>query len=133
MNPAHMALETRLPGARRALALLLCINLFNYIDRYILAAVEPEIRDALFAPGDPNAMAKTGLLATAFLLGYMVTAPLFGWLADRTSRWLLAGLGVAVWSLASGASGLAGTFAILLATASSSAWAKQATDPPHRH
>lgn len=116
LNPAPMALESRLPGARRALALLLCVNLFNYIDRYILAAVEPEIRNALFAPGDPDAMAKTGLLATAFLVSYMVAAPFFGWLADRTSRWLLAGVGVAVWSLASGASGLAATFGILLTT-----------------
>lgn len=111
-----MSLETRLPGARRALALLLCINLFNYIDRYILAAVEPEIRKTFFAPTDPDAMAKTGMLATAFLVSYMVAAPLFGWLADRTSRWLLAGVGVAVWSLASGASGLAGSFVILLGT-----------------
>ena len=109
-------LETRLPGARRALALLLCINLFNYIDRYILAAMEPKIREAFFAPGDPDAMAKTGALATAFLVSYMVMAPLFGWVADRSSRWLLAGIGVAVWSLASGASGLAGSFGILLLT-----------------
>lgn len=111
-----MPLPTRLPGARRALALLLAINLFNYIDRYILAAMEPEIRKTLFAPGDPNAMAKTGMLATAFLFSYMIAAPFFGWLADRFSRWMLAGIGVAVWSLASGASGLAATFGILLCT-----------------
>jgi MFS family permease len=36
----------------------------------------------------------------------MVIAPLFGWLADRTSRWLLVGIGVVLWSLASGASGI---------------------------
>ena len=111
-----MALETRLPGARRALALLLAINLFNYIDRTILSAMEPEIRKAFFAPDDPQAMAKTGMLATAFLLSYMVAAPFFGWLADRFSRWVLAGIGVAVWSLASGASGLAATFTALLVT-----------------
>ena len=111
-----MPLESRLPGAGRALALLLAINLFNYIDRYILAAVEPEIRKAFFASGDPDAMAKTGMLATAFLVSYMVTAPVFGWLADRFSRWMLAGLGVAVWSLASGGSGLAATFGFLLLT-----------------
>jgi len=111
-----MSLETHLPGARRALALLLGINLFNYIDRYILAALEPEIRKALFAANDPDAMGKSGMLATAFLVSYMVVAPLFGWLADRSSRWMLAGIGVAVWSLASGASGLAGSFAILLMT-----------------
>jgi MFS family permease len=104
------------PGAWRALALLLGINLFNYIDRYILAAVEPEIRQSFFGGHDPQAMAKTGSLATAFLLSYMIIAPLFGWLADRTSRWLIVGLGVGLWSLASGASGLAATFGILLTT-----------------
>jgi len=111
-----MSLETRLPGARRALALLLAINLFNFIDRYILAALEPEIRKALFAADDPDAMGKTGLLATAFLVSYMVTAPIFGWLADRYPRWMLVGIGVALWSLASGASGLAATFVGLLIT-----------------
>ncbi len=79
-------------------------------------AVEPNIRAEFFAKDDPNAMAATGLLATAFLVSYMVAAPLFGFLADRMSRWLLIGIAVALWSLASGASGLAATFGILLAT-----------------
>jgi MFS transporter, Spinster family, sphingosine-1-phosphate transporter len=105
-----------LPGAWTALALLLGINLFNYIDRQILAAVEPEIRSTFFAPNDINAMAKTGSLATAFLFVYMFSAPLLGWLADRMSRWLLIGVCVILWSLASGASGLAATFAMLFAT-----------------
>jgi MFS family permease len=86
--------------------LLLAINLFNYIDRQVLAAVEPEIHQALFAPDDPDGSFKMGLLSTAFLITYMIIAPLFGWLADRTSRWLLVGIGVGVWSLASGASGV---------------------------
>ena len=105
-----------LPGAWSALVLLLTINLFNYIDRQVLAAVEPEIRATFFAPNDINAMAKTGSLATAFLFIYMFSAPLLGWLADRMSRWLLIGVSVILWSLASGASGLATTFAILFAT-----------------
>lgn len=108
--------EAPQPGARAALALLLGINLFNYIDRYILAAVEPEIRRTFFAPDDVNAKAKTGALATAFLLSYMLSAPIFGRLADRWSRWLLIGGGIAIWSLASGATGLAGSFTILLLT-----------------
>src|SRR6188508_3236548 len=94
--------STTVSGAYRALALLLAINLFNYIDRYILAAVEPLIADHFFKAGDETAMAKTGALATAFLVSYMVLAPLFGWLADRFSRWLLIAGGVALWSLASG-------------------------------
>src|SRR5438552_6910127 len=105
-------------SARLAVALLLSINLFNYIDRYVLAAVEPDVGAEFFSmkPDDPETLEKTGSLATAFLVSYMVTAPIFGWLADRMSRWILVAIGVAIWSLASGASGLAGTFAILLMT-----------------
>jgi MFS family permease len=110
----HFAVDERgpagpLPGARTALILLLAINLFNYIDRQVLAAVEPEIRRELLPPGqvpDDEARFKMGLLSTAFLLTYMFTAPLFGWLADRMSRWALVGIGVILWSLASGASGV---------------------------
>jgi MFS transporter, Spinster family, sphingosine-1-phosphate transporter len=104
------------PGSRSALILLLAINLFNYIDRYVLAGVEPEIRTHFFRADDPNAHALVGLLGTAFLVSYMVTAPIFGWLADRMSRWLIIGVSVTLWSLATAMTGLAGTFALLLIT-----------------
>lgn len=104
------------PGARTALALLLGINLFNYIDRYVLAAVEPDIRAAFFAPRDPNAMAMTGLLAPAFLVTYMISAPILGFLADRFSRWLIVGVCVILWSVATAASGFAVTFVALFIT-----------------
>jgi len=103
------------PGARPALALLLAINLFCYLDRYILAAIIPAIKHD-FLLNDPNANGKAGLLTTAFIIIYMITAPIFGWLADRYSRWMIIGISVALWSLASGATGLAGSFGILLAT-----------------
>jgi MFS family permease len=103
-------------AARTALGLLLAINLFNYIDRQVLAAVEPEIRSSFFAPSDVNAMTKTGLLGTAFLVTYMLSAPILGFLADRMSRWVIVGTAVMLWSLASGGSGLATTFGILFAT-----------------
>jgi len=32
-----------LPGARLALSLLILINLFNYLDRYVLASVLPKL------------------------------------------------------------------------------------------
>src|SRR5947209_7628846 len=104
------------PGARAALILLLSINLFNYIDRQVLAAVEPDIRATFFSNIDANAMAKTGLLGTAFLVTYMIVAPVLGFLADRFSRWIIIGSAVILWSLASGGSGLAATFGILFAT-----------------
>ena len=105
-----------LSGARSALFLLLAINLFNYIDRQVLAALEPDIRASFFAAGDVNAMTKTGLLGDAFFVTYMISAPILGLLADRFSRWIIVGSAVILWSLASGASGLAVTFAILFAT-----------------
>jgi MFS transporter, Spinster family, sphingosine-1-phosphate transporter len=108
------AVSTR--TARTALILLLSINLFNYIDRYVLAAVEPEIAKTFFGvhAKDAGNLERMGFLATAFLVSYMVIVPVFGWFADRMSRWLLIGISVAVWSFATGGSGLAGAFGVLL-------------------
>ena len=83
-------------GARTALFLLLAINLFNYIDRQILAALEPDIRATFFASDDVNAMTKTGLLGVAFFVTYMVSAPILGLLADRFSRWIIIGSAVII-------------------------------------
>ena len=104
------------PGAMSALGLLLAINLFNYVDRQVLAAVEPAIRATFFLPGDRNAMAVSGTLGSAFLITYMLSAPALGWLSDRFSRWIIIGCAVILWSLATAASGLAATFAMLFVT-----------------
>lgn len=98
-------------GTGWVLGLLLAINLVNYIDRYILAAVEDQIQRDF-----GSTEAQTGLLATAFLISYMCFAPLFGWLAARYSRWMLVGAGVLLWTIASGATGLATSLGIMLAT-----------------
>jgi MFS family permease len=101
-----------IPGRQLALGLLLAINLMNYVDRQVLAAVEDLIHKTF-----PKAtQAQMGYLPFAFLLSYMVLSPVFGMLGDRFSRWLLVGIGVILWSLASGATGLAQTFVILLLT-----------------
>ncbi len=98
-------------GANRALALLLTINLFNYIDRSVLAAVMPTLMQKFIAPAW-----IFGLLTTVFIISYMCFAPLFGWLADRYRRWSLISVGVILWSLSSGASGLAVSIGMMLAT-----------------
>lgn len=122
-----------LPGARGALLLLLAINLFNYIDRQVLAAVVPDIRRAFFdgrATGGTAHLlawcqdhlgfrpqnALIGVLSMAFMAVYMVGAPLFARLAGRHSRWAIVGAAVIAWSAATGASGLAATFGALLLT-----------------
>ena len=129
------------PGARSALLLLVLINLFNYLDRQVLAAVVGPIKQTFFGAygltanasraGDTlTAMmtwcerhlgfkpedALVGLLGTAFMVVYMIGAPVFARRAEQTSRWLLVGIGVILWSLASGASGMATTFVALLLT-----------------
>src|SRR4029077_348490 len=84
-------IKKSISGAHSALLLLLGINLFNYIDRQILAALEPDIRASFFASSDVNAMTKTGLLVDAFFVTYMISAPILGVLAVRISRWLIVG------------------------------------------
>lgn len=42
---------------------------------------------------------KSGLLQTAFILSYMVFAPLFGYLGDRYNRKLIMSGGVFLWCL----------------------------------
>jgi MFS family permease len=143
-SPTTSECQTAVPGARAALVLLLLINMFNYIDRQVLAAVVPQIKHTFFGPqanpaetqsihamldwcqehlGFQPENALIGVLSMAFMVVYMIGAPVFGKLAERWSRWALIGIGVVLWSLASGASGLASSlsflgpgFLVLLAT-----------------
>ncbi len=91
------------------LFLLVLLNLFNYIDRYNLPPVIKPIEQEFGATGT-----QMGLLATGFLVVYMVTAPIFGWMADRYSRWALVGVGMLIQSLGTFGSGLADSFIMLL-------------------
>lgn len=104
------ATDTARRWAIPALLLLLLINLINYIDRYMMAALEPPIQHQFFPGNPPNAELWMGMLGTAFTVCYMVLSPLFGYLADRKSRWMIVGAAVVIWSLATGGSGLAATF-----------------------
>jgi MFS family permease len=101
------------PGASRAayytLTLVTLLNFVNYIDRFILAAVLPRIKDTL-ALSD----VQLGFLANAFLVTYFLTSPFFGQLGDRRSRPQLMAAGVACWSVATAAAGLARNFVQLM-------------------
>jgi len=94
-----------------ALAVLTAINFVNYIDRFILPAVMEEVRRSEMHPSD----LQLGLLTSAFLVVYTVTAPFFGAFGDRGRRPRLLALGIIVWSVATVLSGLAVNYPSLLA------------------
>ena len=97
--------------AARGLAVLTFINLFNYLDRFVVASLVESLRASELRLTDTQA----GALMTGFIVVYMATSPLFGVLGDRGSRPRLLALGVFVWSLATAAAGLARSFFSLFA------------------
>ncbi len=107
-DPSRKAL---LGSANVGLAILSFINLFNYLDRYVVSALVESLKHSELALSD----AKLGLLVPAFLIVFTLAAPVFGALGDRRSRPHLIAFGVGCWSVATAFSGLAGSFATLLA------------------
>ncbi len=107
-SPSSFVLARR--AAYYGLAVITLLNFVNYIDRYILAAVMPRIKTDLGLSDF-----ELGLLTNGFLVSYFLTAPFFGRLGDRLSRTKLISAGVAAWSFATAASGLAATFPQLFA------------------
>ncbi|MFA7403717.1 MAG: MFS transporter [Pelobacteraceae bacterium] len=99
-----------LPYRRYALGILLAVNLLNYIDRQVLFAVFPLIKSDLGLTDT-----ALGFLGSAFMLSYLLFAPLFGWLGDQWSRTRLAAGGLVVWSLATTLAGFAPGYRTLLA------------------
>jgi MFS transporter, Spinster family, sphingosine-1-phosphate transporter len=97
-------------AATRALVVLTAINLFNYLDRYVVAPIVPDLKGAM-ALSDT----QLGWLVPAFMIVYMIAAPVFGALGDRGSRTRPIAIGVFVWSLATMLSGLARNYPQLLA------------------
>jgi MFS family permease len=106
------ALTTTAPERRAvfALGVLTAINLLNYLDRYV---VPPLVENLKAAMGLSDT--QLGFLVPAFMLVYMLAAPVFGALGDRGSRTRPIAIGVFVWSLATLLSGLAHNYPQLLA------------------
>ncbi len=92
---------------------LLCVltglNLFNYMDRYVLNAVRTPMATELGL-----SYGNSGRLFTAFMIGYFLTSPFFGFLGDRFSRRFLIIFGILVWSVGTVLTGLASGFGALL-------------------
>ncbi len=111
-NPPHRAW---IESASLGLAILSVINLFNYLDRYVVSALVESLKHSELALSDTN----LGSLMSGFLIVFTVAAPIFGSLGDRRSRTRLIAFAVACWSVATVLSGFAGSFATLFAARAS--------------
>lgn len=97
------------PASRTAwtmVALLTVAYVLSFVDRYILGLLIEPIKADLGLTDEQLGY----LIGPAFALFYATMGLPLGWLADRKRRtWIVAG-GIALWSLATAASGLARNF-----------------------
>ncbi|XP_048089892.1 protein spinster homolog 1 [Alosa alosa] len=85
--------------AKLTVGVLCLINLLNYMDRFTVAGVLPDI-EKYFSINDGT----SGLLQTVFICSYMFLAPLFGYLGDRYNRKIIMCVGISFWSVVTFAS-----------------------------
>lgn len=96
-------------SAARLVILATAAVFINYIDRGNLATAASLIQDQLHLSAT-----QIGILLSAFYYGYVVCMPAMGWLAERYGAKRVMAMGVFVWSIATFATGFAGSFAALL-------------------
>ena len=98
-------------GSTLALLFLLALSVFiNYVDRGNLSVAAPLLKGELHLSAY-----HLGLLLGAFFWTYVTLMIVSGWLVDRFDvNWVLAG-GFAIWSLATGLTGVVQGFATLMA------------------
>lgn len=80
-------------GATTALVLLTALNFVNYIDRYILPGVQEQIKGEFHLTD-----AQIGTLTLWFMVAYMATSPITGWLGDRFPRKPMIVIAALFWS-----------------------------------
>ncbi len=84
---------TSVVGATTALVLLTALNFVNYIDRYILPGVQEQIKGEFRLTDE-----QIGSLTLWFMLAYMLTSPITGWLGDRFPRKPMIVIAALFWS-----------------------------------
>ena len=103
-KPGMVSPKALIGSAGAALAVLTFINLFNYLDRYILSTLVESLHRSELHLTDTQA----GSLMSGFLIVFAVVGPLFGFLGDSRSRPRVIAFGVACWSVATALSGSLG-------------------------
>src|SRR6185369_319766 len=77
---------------RYALAVIFFANFLSYLDRQIVSSIEHELKRDL-----KISTAEFGTVGSAFTVGYMVFAPIVGYLIARVRRPTVFALCVIVW------------------------------------
>src|ERR1700749_5006567 len=93
MSEARKPKAGAVAGATVALVLLTAMNFVNYLDRYILPAVQEQVKGEFHLTDN-----QIGSLTLWFFVAYVVISPLTGLLGDRFPRKpmiVVAGLGIA--------------------------------------
>ncbi len=93
----------------RAILILTGLNLLDYLDRYVIAALASPIKLELGLSDR-----AFGLLGTAFFLVYLSSSPVFGYRGDRWGRIRLMATGAGLWSLATSLAAWISTYTGLL-------------------
>jgi predicted MFS family arabinose efflux permease len=105
-SPGASAAESTTPRwAWGVLALLFVMHLFVSVDRWLLAAVLPQVRTELVL-----SEIQTGWISTVLLFGLALASPPIGYLVDRFRRPRLLAVGYSIWSLATVSTGLARSY-----------------------
>jgi MFS transporter, Spinster family, sphingosine-1-phosphate transporter len=93
MPSATKTTTVSVAGATTALVLLTALNFVNYIDRYILPGVQEQIKHEFFLSDK-----QIGSLTFWFMIAYMATSPVTGWLGDRFPRKPMIVIAALFWS-----------------------------------
>ncbi|MBV8880028.1 MAG: MFS transporter [Planctomycetaceae bacterium] len=96
---------------RYALAVIFFANFLSYLDRQVVSALEHQLKHAFHLN-----TREFGYVGSAFTVGYMVFAPIVGFLIARHRRPRIFALCVIVWSIATICSGIAPNKYTLYAT-----------------
>jgi len=111
MTAQGVAIERRPIVLGAAVVPLLALMIFiQYVDRGNIATAAPLMSKELGLTAG-----QIGLLISAFYFTYAPSQLLTGWLAHRLNAYRTLGLGLALWSLATFATGLVGGFVGLIA------------------
>jgi MFS family permease len=89
-----------------ALVVLTLVYTLNFLDRQIIYILFSKIKLEMTFTDTQLSLLGT----TSFVIFYTILGVPFGWLADKRSRKIMIGVGLAIWSLFSGLTGFANDF-----------------------